>query len=269
MKDSLIINRRRFLISTFMLGGGMALGVTAYSPRGEAKPPSTESNSKAGVELSPWIEIAADDWVTVHVPQTEVGNGAMTQAAMTVAEELYCDWNKIRVVPASIWRNHVEGGVYAVGSQPFFAGHSTEADRMEHVLQLGASARERLKQAAASRWQISPEDIKVENSVLTHESSGRTLRFGEVASAAAAVQLTEEPAIKPRAEWRLIGKKSFPKLQIPDIVSGKAVYGIDVQVPGMVHAAIKQSPVMGGKLKSVDASAVEGMPGVRKVVVAR
>ena len=271
MDESLLRDRRRFLVSSFVLGGGMALGLTtSCSQRNDSQTvmqSETMSSGVESIELSPWIEITQDDWVTVHSPQTEIGNGAMTQVAMTITEELNCDWNKVKVVPASIQRNHVEGGVYAVGRQPFFAGHSTETERMHHVLQLGASARERLKSAAAARWGVSPDTVTTQNSVLTHEATGRSLRFGEVASGAAIIQLAAEPAIKPRAEWRLLGKKSFPKLHIPDIVRGKAVYSIDVQVPGMVYAALMQSPVMGGKLKSVDAGAVENMPGVRKVIV--
>lgn len=267
MKTNPVINRRRFLVSTFMLGGGMALGVSACSSDSPENSASLGSDSDSGAELSPWIEISADDWVTVHVPQPEIGNGTMTQVAMTITEELNCDWSRIRVQPASILRNHMEDDVYSFGPQPFFGGHITESDRMEHMLQLGASARQRLIQAAAAQWDVPPGEIKAENSELVHTSSGRTMRFGQIASAAAEVELAEEPAIKPRDQWRLIGKKSFPKLHIPDIVSGKAVYGIDVQVPGMVHAAIMQSPVMGGKLKHVDASAIAEMPGVRKVVI--
>jgi isoquinoline 1-oxidoreductase beta subunit len=104
------------------------------------------------------------------------------------------------------------------------------------------------------------------NSVLTHKPTGRTLRYGEVATEAAAVRLAAEPALKPQSQWTFLGKASPPKLTAPKIVNGSAVYGIDVQVPGMVYAALRQAPVQGGKLKSYDASAVLKMPGVRAVV---
>lgn len=252
-----------------MIGGGMALGIApARADGGSARPVGPwASGSSAGIEFSSWIEIAADDTVTIHVPEPEIGNGAMTQVAMTITEELECEWSKVRTVFASIQRNHLENGVYAIGFQPFFGGHSTQQPRFGHALQLGASARERLKAAAAQRWNVSAGDVEAANSVLSHPASGRQLRYGEVAAEAAKINLAQEPTPKPPAEWRLIGKKSLPKLNIPEIVRGTAVYGIDVKPPGMVHAAIMQCPVQGGKLKSHDPSAALKMPGVRAVIV--
>ena len=263
------LDRRGFLVSTAAVSGGMALGIgsaAAASQRAAAAGP-WGPDAAAGIEFSPWIEIAADDTVTVRVPQPEIGNGAMTQAAMTVTEELECDWSKVRIAFASIRRNYVEKGVYNIGFQGFFGGHSTAPERMQHILQLGASARERLKAAAAARWKVPAGEIAVANSVLTHTPSGRKLRYGEVAMAAAKIALPAEPAPKPRSAWRLIGKASPAKLNIPQIATGKATYGIDVQVPGMVYAALMQSPVQGGKLKSHQPEAVLKMPGVRAVVV--
>ncbi len=266
--NAVALGRRQFLLSAAMVGGGMALGI---GPAEGAAYPDTVSpwgpDKGRGNEFGPWIEVAADDMVTVRVPQPEIGNGAMTQAAITVTEELECDWSKVRVVFASIQRNHIENGAYAVGFQPFFGGHSTERDRMQHVLQLGASARERLKAAAAARWDVSVAEVTARDSVLSHAASGRSLRYGEVASEAASVVLPAEPALKPRSEWRLLGKKSIPKLNIPEIVHGKAVYGIDATVPGMVYAALLQCPVQGGRLKSYQPAAALKMPGVRAVVV--
>lgn len=267
---TMILDRRNFLVSATVLGGGMALGIGRGETRsaGDAAPIGPWGpDSAAGIEFSPWIEIAADDTVTVRVPQPEIGNGAMTQAAMTVAEELECDWSKVCVAFASIQRNHVEDKVYAVGFQPFFGGHSTEKERMRHVLQLGASARERLKAAAAARWNVPAAEIGVKDSVLAHAASRRSLRFGEVAADAAKIALPSEPAPKPRSEWTLLGKKSLPKLHIPEIVTGKATFGIDVKLPGMVHAALIQAPVHGGRLKSHKPEAALKLPGVRAVVV--
>jgi isoquinoline 1-oxidoreductase beta subunit len=267
--NAITLDRRRFLVSVTVVSGGMALGIGSAGARAAAAPVTGPwgPDSAVGIEFSPWIEIAADDTVTVRVPQPEIGNGAMTQAAMTVTEELECDWSKVRIAFASIQRNHIEKGVYNVGFQGFFGGHSTATERMAHVLQLGASARERLKAAAGVRWGVSVSEIAVKDSVLTHTPSGRKLRYGEVAAAAAKLTLPNEPAPKPPSEWRLIGKKSLPKLNIPQIANGTATYGIDVKVPGMVYAALLQSPVQGGKLKSHKPEAVLKMPGVRAVVV--
>lgn len=264
------MERRQFLISAAAVAGGMALGITdAFAntkvPAKIVTPWAGEGTR--GIAFSAWLEIAADDIVTVHVPEPEIGNGAMTQVAMTIAEELNCDWANIRTVFASIQRNHLEKGVYAIGFQPFFGGHSTQQPRFNHALQLGASARERLKAAAATRWDVPAAEVIASNSKLTHASSGRTLRFGEVAAQAAKVELAAEPTPKPPSQWRLIGKKSLSKLNIPEIVNGTAVFGIDVKLPNMVHAALLQCPVHGGKLKSHKPEAVMAMPGVRAVVI--
>lgn len=261
------MDRRQVLIASAALGGGMALGFAPTSAAPVSERGSRADLALAGTEFSAWIEIAADDRVTIHVPTPEIGNGAMTQMAMTVAEELECDWAKVGTVFASVQRNYLENGVYAVGFQPMFGGHSTQQPRFAHALQLGASARERLKAAAAARWNVPVGEISARESVLTHSTTGRSLRFGEVAAEAGKLSLPAEPKPKPSGEWRLIGKKSLPKLNNPEIVSGKAVFGIDVVLPGMVHAALMQCPVQGGRLKSHDPKAVLGMPGVRAVVV--
>ncbi|MEY2926427.1 MAG: hypothetical protein RL367_904 [Pseudomonadota bacterium] len=256
------IDRRAFLISTAVLGGGLALGLGTANA---AEPWAGDTAS--GHEFSPWIEIAPDDVVTIRTGLPEIGNGAMTQIAMNIAEELNCDWKQMRVVTASIQRNHLSNNVYGVGFQPFFGGHGTGDQRLAHCLQLGASARERLKSAAAARWKVDAAAIDASNGVLTDKASGRTFSYGTLAAEAAAIRLDTEPKPKSRSQWRLLGKASPSKLNIPDIATGKAVFGIDVKLPGMVHAALLQSPVHGGKLKNHKPEAVLKMPGVRAVVV--
>ncbi|HEU0165911.1 MAG TPA: molybdopterin cofactor-binding domain-containing protein, partial [Thermomicrobiales bacterium] len=148
----------------------------------------------------------------------------------------------------------------------FFAGRSTVANRRNAFFQAGASARERLKSAAAARWGVTAADVTVASSVLTNTKTGKTLRYGDVAKDAAAVTLAKEPAIKDPSEWTLLGKEDFGKLNNELIVTGKATYGIDVQVDGMKYAAVAQSPVQGGVLKSYDFNTIKDMPGVIKVV---
>lgn len=245
--------RRAFLLSVAATGGGMALGIlpAGAGPRDRA-------------ELSAWIEITSDDRVILRVPTPEIGNGAMTQMAMNIVEELACAWSQVRVEWGSIQRDVLEKGVYSAGMLPFFGGHSTNKARMQRALQLGASARERLKQAAAERWKVPAAQIVAADGVLTH--GRRRLRYGQAAAEAAKLVLATEPAPKPEAEWNLIGKATPAKLTIPDIVTGHLIYGIDVKLPGMLHAALMQAPVQGGRLKSLDADAVRHMPGVRAIV---
>ncbi len=263
------LDRRGFLVTTSVAAGGMAL---AFSPAQAARAAAAPAgpwgpDSAKGNEFTAWIEIAADDTVTVRSPNPESGNGTMTQMAMNVAEELGCDWSKVRCEIASLNRDYLEHHVYTKGFLAFFSGHATDKVRMAYTMQLGASARERLKAAAAARWNAPVTEIAAKDSVLTHTPSGRQLRYGEVAAEASRIALTAEPALKPQSEWTLLGKKAPSKLFIPDVASGKAVFGIDIKLPGMVHAALMQAPVMGGKLKSVNRDAVLKMPGVRAVVV--
>lgn len=271
-KRAVDLDRRQFVVSVSLAAGSLALGIVSAgaSAKSATKEPAAvpwSSDANEADELSAWIEIAKDDTVTMRVPTPEIGNGAMTQVAMNVTEELGCEWSRVKVEFCSMQRDYLEKGVYNSGFLPFFGGHGTDKVRMTHALQLGASARERLKAAAASRWRVPVAQIEAKNSVLTHVPSGRRLRYGEVAAAAAKISLPAEPALKPQSEWTFLGKASPGKLHAPQVVTGDAIFGMDVKVPGMVHAALMQAPVHGGKLKSHKPEAVLGMPGVRAVVV--
>ncbi len=251
------LNRRTFVVSALAAGGGLTLSI------------SDAHATRTADEFTPWLTIGSDDTVTVRVATPEIGNGAMTQCAMTVAEELGCAWSHIRTEFAPVNRNYMEGDTFGKADDylVYFGGRSTGALRMETLLQAGASARERLKAAAAARWKVPVGEIEADESVLTHRVSGRTLRYGEVAALAANVTLAHEPALKPQAQWTLLGKAAPSKLNNADIVMGKAQYGMDVRLPGMLYAALMQAPVQGGRLQWVDAEAVRGMPGVHSVVV--
>lgn len=263
------LTRRAFLVTTAGFAGGMALGISTAEAENTSPGPWGLTPAIGATEISAWIVIGADDSVTVRVPTPEIGNGVMTQTAMTVAEELACDWAKVRTEFASPLRDIHENGVYSapLGLIGFFSGRSTTDERTKTLLQAGASARERLKAAAAAEWKVPPGEIVAQGSVLTHTASGRTLRYGQVAAKAASITLNPEPTPKPYGEWTLLGKATPAKLNLPLIVSGSATYGIDVRVPGMVYAALRQSPVQGGRLKSHDAEAVRHMPGVLAVVI--
>jgi len=256
------LSRRQFIVRTAVVAGGLSLGFGTAS---------AEVGHRADdvLELNPWITIAPDDTVTVQVATGEIGNGAMTQFCMTVTEELGCAWSKVRAEFASVNRNYLEKDVYLEGQGPvgYFTGGSTMAAKMRPLLQAGASARERLKLAAAQRWNVPAAQISVKDGVLTHAPSGRTLRFGEVAAEAATVTLAAEPALKPESEWTFLGKATPSKLNNRDIVTGKSIFGLDVRQPGMLYAALKQAPEQGARLKSYDFEAIRKMPGVHSVVV--
>ena len=261
------VSRRSFLISTAAIGGGFAIGFQ-ISPSDAAALDEPWAKAAAGSEFTPWLTISPDNVVTVRCTTPEIGNGVLTQAAMTVAEELDVDWSKIAVEFAPPQRNFVENGVYASNADVlgYFSGRSTHDDRMKVGLQVGASARERLKAAAAAQWKVPVTEITTANSVLTHTKTGRTLKYGEIAAKAGTIKLAAEPALKPRSEWKVLGKAQPTKLNNKSITDGSAVYGMDIRLPGMVYAALRQAPAQGGKIKSLDDSVAKKMPGVLAVV---
>lgn len=269
MKAPGALKRREFMIAACAVGGGMALSVRIAQSATSDREPWADKPRQRSVELNPWIEIWPDDTVLVRVQSPESGNGVLTQNALTVTEELRCDWAKVRAEHISVQRDFRENKLYSSvsGIAATFAGRSTLPERMQLLLQAGASARERLKAAAAERWHAPVSEIEASDSVLTHTPSGRKLRFGEVAERAAAIRLTQEPSLKSPSQWTLLGKASPSKLNNPDIVSGRAVYGIDVRLPNMLYAAVMQSPVQGGKLKHCDFDAIKKMPGVQGIAI--
>lgn len=263
------LNRRNFLITASAVGGGLAIGFAALDSEASTPPMSGPwGTDTTNPEITAWLSIAPDNTVTVRSAMTEIGNGAMTQTAMTIAEELHVDWSKVKVEFAAPARNFKEDGVYnkVGGRNGFFSGRSTNEGNIKGGLQVGASARVRLQTAAAAEWKVPVTDVVAHNGMLTHKASGRSMTYGQIAAKAAKVKLDVEPTPKPRSEWTLLGKESLGKLNNAAIADGSAVYGMDVRLPGMLYAALKQSPVHGGKLKSFDASVVMKMPGVVAVV---
>ena len=186
----------------------------------------------------------------------------MTALPMMITEELHCDWSKVRIEYASPNRNLREKNVYG----PMFSNGSRSVRASQKMVQqVGASARERLIAAAAARWNVPASECKAAASVVTHQPSGRTLRYGELAADAAKVTLAKEPAIKTPAEFTFI-PRPMPRVDVARKTNGSAKFGIDAQVPGMVFAAITACPVPGGKLKSVDESVLAGASGIVQVV---
>lgn len=254
------LSRREFLVATSVIGGGMALGLV---PRADG------AVSTAPAELTPWLVIGADNVLTVRVPGPETGTGNATQAAMFVVEELDCDWNQVRVEPISFNRNTRENAVYlgATGIWSTFAGAGASGDVRNTLMQAGASARERLRAAAAAQWKVPVREIEARRGELSHARTGRRATYGEFAARAARVKLPREPTPKPRGQWTLLGKRHLHRVHAPAIVNGSAVYGLDVRVPGMLFAALMQCPVHGGRLVSYDFEKIRRMPGVRGVAV--
>src|SRR5437016_12584282 len=264
------MSRREFVVTTFAVGGGLALGLSF--PKNEAERaaiavrlsgrPWESLAGKSDIEVGPWLMIAPDDTVTIRVGQSEMGQGVITSCAKMVAEELECDWSKVRAEYVSVNRHIRENKVY---KRLVTTSSSSVRLGRPYLQQAGASARERLMAAAAQTWSVPRSELTVRDGLITHKLTGRTLRYGEVAEKAAAIKLPTEPKIKTPDQYTLL-KKPTKLLDTPLKVDGSATYGIDVRLPGMLYAAVKACPVFLGKVKKYDADAVRSLPGVRSVV---
>jgi len=252
---SITLSRREFIKASAAIGGGLALEfwipVAAQAARGAT---STEVNA--------WVVIHPDDRVVVRIARSEMGQGSYTALAQLVAEELDCDWAKVSAEFASpnehIRRNRIWGSMSTGGSQGIRGSQ-------DYVRKAGASAREMLVAAAAAQWQVPASECSVDKGVITHRPSGRKLRYGEVAGAAAKLPPPSDVNLRDPKDWKIAGK-SMHRLDIPDKVLGKPVFGVDVALPGMLHAAIAQCPVFGGKVKSLDSRSAKKMRGVKRVL---
>ena len=250
------LNRRSFVIGSTAVGAGLALGLKI--PFGA----SVVRAQDGSPEVTAWVVIRPDDTVVIRIARSEMGQGTLTGLAQMVAEELECDWSKVKTeypTPGqSVKRKRAWGDFSTGGSRGIRDSH-------QYVREGGAAARMMLIQAAASQWNVPVSECSAANSVITHKPSGRTVTYGKVAEAAAKLTPPEKPALKDPKEWKLIGK-SVKRLDTMDKLNGAHVYGADLKLPGMLNAAIKDCPVFGGKVKSYEAAKVASMPGVKQVV---
>ena len=250
------LNRRSFIIGTAGAAGGLALGLRL--PFGPAVARAQDGAPEVGV----WVAIAPNDTVYIRVVRSEMGQGTMTGLAQLVAEELECNWSKVRIeypTPGESVRRKRAWGEFSTG------GSRGIRESQEYVRKGGAAARMMLVQAAATQWNVPVSECTASNSVITHKGSGRKTTYGKVAEAAARLEVPKDVPLKDPKTWKIAGKP-LKRLDTMDKLTGKMVYGVDVRLPGMLNAAIKACPVFGGKVKSFDASAASGMKGVKKVL---
>jgi len=254
MKKTFVASRREFLKQSAAIGGGLAVG---YGPLG-----AFAQNAGGVAEVTAWVVIRPDDAIIIRYARAEMGQGSMTSAPMLVAEELECDWRRVKVEyvspNANVKRKRAWGDMASVGSR-------TIRFSQEYLRKAGATAREMLIAAAAKQWGVPASECSAANSFITHGPSKRRVSYGKVADAASKLEPPKDVKLKDPKDWKLIGKP-VKRFDIPDTVMGKQRYGIDVQLPGMLYAAIAQCPVFGGKVKSFDAARVNGRRGIVKVV---
>ncbi len=246
------MGRRHFLQVTSATTAGLSLGFFVPERASAANAP----------QLNVWIEIEPDDTIVIRYARAEMGQGSMTSAPMIIAEELDADWKKVRVEYATAHENlrtkRAYGDMASVGSR-------TIRNSQEYLRKAGATARHMLIAAAAQQWGVPASDCKAALNKVSHAASKRSLSYGQLAAAAAQLEAPKEVPLKDPKDWTLIGKP-IARVDIPDIVVGKIKYGIDTQLPGMLHAAVAACPVFNGKVKSMDASKVENRRGIVKVL---
>src|SRR5512146_511979 len=242
-------SRRIFLITGSAAGAGLVLGISGCARRDPPKPG----------EINMWLAIAPDGIATIRVNASNLGQGAQTGLAQIVADELDADWKKVRVEMAPVTDAYTTDGNYFTG------GSSSIRERYTIFAQAGATARNLLTQAAAHHWGVDPDDCWTENGFVWHPNNKLKRSYGSLVARAVHMAMPNEVELKERKERKLIGKP-VARLDIPDKVNGRAVYGIDVKVPGMLIATMAQCPFFGGTLQGVDEKPALAVKGVKHVV---
>src|SRR6201987_508778 len=243
------MDRRGFLQSA---SGGLLLGFQLS--RG-AKAAIAALDSK----LNAWVPIGSDDSVTLFIHKAEMGQGTVTSLSMLLAEELECDWKKIRTEFPGV-------DPVAFGPMQGVFGSMSIRTSWEPLRKAGATACEMLVQAAAQKWNVSKSQCRAENSTVLNLKTNERVSYGSLAEAASKLPVPQQNvALKDPTQFKLVGK-SQKRMDTPAKVSGKTTFGIDVKMPGMLHAALQRCPVFGGKPKSFDATKAKAVPGVKQVV---
>ncbi|HWP34098.1 MAG TPA: xanthine dehydrogenase family protein molybdopterin-binding subunit [Thermodesulfobacteriota bacterium] len=250
------ISRRTLLKGGAAVGAGLAIGFSVPLGRRAAR-------AATGVFApNAWVRIDREGIVTIINPQSEMGQGTFTSMAMIVADELEADWGAVRVEQGPA--DPVYGNPNAGGAQ-FTAGSRSIRDLITVWRRAGAAAREMLKAAAAQEWGVPVAEVEAEQGAVYHRPTGRKLTYAQLVDKAAALPVPQNPPLKRRDQFKLIGK-GVPRLDTPDKVTGRAIYGIDVKVPGMLVATVERCPVFGGRVATFDATRARAIKGVRHVV---
>jgi isoquinoline 1-oxidoreductase beta subunit len=247
------VSRRGFLHATSAVAGGLMVGFHV---------PGLARDEAATPELNAWVQVLPDETVVIRIARSEMGQGTLTGLAQLVAEELECDWARVKTeypTPGqNLARNRAWGSMSTGGSRGVRESH-------EYVRKGGALARAMLIQAAANQWDVPVVSCSTALGWVQHAATGRKLSYGQLAAEAAKLAAPADIQLKDAKDWQLAGRP-MKRLDTRPKLDGSLIYGMDLQLPGMLNAAIKDCPVFGGKLKSFDATEVEKLPGVKKVV---
>jgi len=259
-RDSVDLSRRRFLSVSAAAGGGLLIGFMAVPSIRDAD----AAQSVAGEPFTPnaFIRIGSDGQIVLTMPYVEMGQGTYTSIPMLIAEELEVDLKQVQLEAAppneKLYANPLLG-VQATGNSNAVRG------AWQPLRQAGATARTMLVSAAAKRWNVEPASCRAQSGEVLHASTGRKIKYGDLAADASRMPVPENVALKPRKDFKLIGTPA-KRLDTPSKVNGTAVYGIDVRPPGVKIATLAQSPVFGGRVKSVDDTKAKAVKGVHQIV---
>ncbi len=258
---------RRDFLNAAIAGGGLVLALSLPSPGkaralpGGAVPGAVDGAALPGTAVNAWLKISRDNSITFIVDRSEMGQGVYTALPMLLAEELEIDINAIRIMAAPVGDAYVSPGN---GGQITGTSNSVQ-ESWEKLRSAGATARTMLVSAAAQRWRVDPAQCRVKNGTVVGPS-GKVLTYGEVADAAAKLPAPKAVKLKPKSGFEIIGTP-LARIDTPGKLDGSAEFGLDVKLPGMLYAALAQSPVLGGKVQAMDPSRADKMPGVRKVLL--
>jgi isoquinoline 1-oxidoreductase beta subunit len=245
------MNRRHFLKASAVATGGLVLGF--YFETEEALAQSGNS----GAKLNAWVHISPDDMVTLSIHKAEMGQGTVTSLAMLLAEELECDWKKIRTEFPGV--NPEFGPVQGV------VGSQSIRSSWDLLRKTGASAREMLVQAAAQKWNVNVSQCRAESNAVINPQTNARLSYGSLAEAASKLPVPAAPMLKDPSKFRLLGKP-MKRLDTPLKVNGTAGFALDMKLPGMMYAVVARSAAFGGTVTSFDATKAKAVPGVKHVV---
>jgi isoquinoline 1-oxidoreductase beta subunit len=254
------MSRRVFLQRTALVGGGLVLALAL--PPGSSGRPRGAANAVGETrgQLNAWLRIGADNSITIVVDRSEMGQGVYTALPTLLAEELEVDLSRIKILAAPVGEAYVNplNGGQVTGTS------NSIPEAWEKLRKAGAQARMMLIAAAAQDWHVEPAQCHAIGGTVIGPQ-GKTATYGQLAESAAKVPVPEDVVLKDAAQFRLIGKP-LPRVDTPEKVDGRAEFGLDVKLPGMLYAVIALSPTLGGKAASVDSAAAAAMPGVRRVV---
>ena len=284
------ISRRRFLITSALVGGGVLIGYSATRPS-RHRLANTELAQSGEHYVTSLLKIEADNTVTVYVPHSEMGQGVHTSLSMMAADELDADWELVNIEQApaiDLFANGdiIKGFASEFGVPSFLEGLiSVSAIKVAELMNMqitggsssvrftgefgmrtaGAAARQMLIECAATRWGVAADECTTQLSYVHHNASGRSLAYGELAAEAALLEPPEDPVLKDPSQFNIMGK-AISRVDIPAKVDGSAIYGLDAKPAGMLYAAIRFAPVFGTKLVSVDAGDALNRRGIKRIV---